>query len=174
MRYVIGIDIGTTNTKAVAFTASGAVLASAGAGYPVFTDGEGRHELDPDQLMEAVLSALRRFEPGGRSGKSEPAAVSFSCAFHSLLAVDGQGKPLTRAMTWADLRPSAAAKALRGSEAGRRIYQHTGTPIHAMSPLCKLLWLKEHEPAIFQAGVEVYRDQGIYLVAVDAKVPGGS
>ena len=147
MKYVIGIDIGTTNTKAIAFTASGTVLASAGSGYAVFTDVEGRHELDPDQLMEAVLSALAQVL---KSAGGVPAGISFSCAFHSLMAIDGQGKPLTRAMTWADLRPSAAAKALKGGEVGRRIYQHTGTPVHAMSPLCKLLWLKEAQPDIFR------------------------
>src|SRR5208282_2415631 len=99
MNYVIGIDIGTTTTKAVAFTTNGAVLASAASGYPVFTDVEGRHELDPDQLLEAVLSTLGQVE---KSAGCLPAGISFSCAFHSLLAVDGQGKPLTRAMTWAD------------------------------------------------------------------------
>jgi gluconokinase len=147
MNYVIGIDIGTTTTKAVAFTTSGTVLASTSSGYPVFTDVEGRHELDPDQLMEAVLSALEQAE---KSADGVLVGISFSCAFHSMMAVDGQGKPLTRAMTWADLRPSAVAIALKGSEAGQRIYVHTGTPIHAMSPLCKLLWLRESEPEVFQ------------------------
>ena len=147
MKYVIGVDIGTTNTKAVAFAADGTVVGSAGASYPVFTDAEGRHELDPDQLMEAVGSALGEVL---KSVSEAPEGISFSCAFHSLMAVDGQGKPLMRAMTWADLRPSAAAKALKGSEVGRRIYQHTGTPLHAMSPLCKLLWLRDHQPDIFQ------------------------
>ncbi|HEV3410953.1 MAG TPA: gluconokinase [Puia sp.] len=150
MKYVIGIDIGTTSTKAVAFTADGKVLGSAGASYPVFTDVGGRHELDPDQLIDAVQSALAEvlLTAMGVTGSS-PSGVSFSCAFHSLLAIDTAGKPLTRAMTWADLRPSAAAKALKGSEAGRQIYEHTGTPIHAMSPLCKLLWLKDDHPDIF-------------------------
>jgi gluconokinase len=151
MKYVIGIDIGTTNTKAVAFAVDGKVLASAGVSYPVFTDADGRHELDPDQLMEAVGSVLGEvIRPATAASAAAPAAISFSCAFHSLLAVDGQGRPLMRAMTWADLRPSAAAKALKGSEAGHRIYQHTGTPIHAMSPLCKLLWLREHQREIFE------------------------
>jgi gluconokinase len=78
----------------------------------------------------------------------EPAAVSFSCAMHSLILVDVSGKPVTRAMTWADLRSEAYATALKGSDAGRRIYRQTGTPIHAMSPLCKLLWLKDKQPAL--------------------------
>jgi gluconokinase len=146
MKYVIGIDIGTTNTKAVAFAVNGTVLASSGASYPVFTDADGRHELDPDQLMDAVLSALGQIRD---IPKGELSGISFSCAFHSLMAVDKSGHPLTRAMTWADLRPSSAAKALKDSEAARRIYQHTGTPIHAMSPLCKLIWLRETKPDLF-------------------------
>jgi gluconokinase len=148
MQYVIGIDIGTTNSKAVAFTTGGEVLASVGGSYPVFTDADGRHELDPERLMEAVVAALVQVLK--TTGQEGLAGISFSCAFHSLLAVDNRGIPLTRAMTWADLRPSVQAKALKGSEVGRRIYRHTGTPVHAMSPLCKLLWLKEKQPDLFQ------------------------
>jgi gluconokinase len=155
MRFVIGIDIGTTNTKAVAFTEHGEVLASAGASYPVYTDAGGRHELDPGQLLEAVVTALGKvrrqtISREGLAGTEGLAGVSFSCAFHSLIAVDEAGVPLTRAMTWADLRASPQARLLKGSEAGKRIYRHTGVPIHAMSPLCKLLWLKENEPALFR------------------------
>ncbi|MBS1602151.1 MAG: gluconokinase [Bacteroidetes bacterium] len=147
MRYIIGIDIGTTNTKAVALTDEGEVLGSASASYPVFSAGEGQHELDPEQLLEAVLAALREVRRQ-TSGVAGLAGISLSCAMHSLIAVDMEGVPLTRAITWADLRPAPYAKALRESAAGRRIYQRTGTPVHAMSPLCKLIWLKAAEPAV--------------------------
>ncbi|HTR28036.1 MAG TPA: gluconokinase [Puia sp.] len=150
MKYVIGMDIGTTNTKAVAFTTDGQLLGTAGASYPVFTDAGGRHELDPDQLMDAVIAVLRTLGQTAGLNHNEPECISFSCAFHSLIAVDANGKPLTLAMTWADLRPSAQAKALKASESAQRIYQRTGTPIHAMSPLCKLIWLKETQPEIFR------------------------
>jgi gluconokinase len=148
MHYIIGIDIGTTNTKAVAFTDEGEVLGSAGASYPIFSEEEGQHELDPDQLLEAVLKTLRevREKTVSRAGL---AGVSLSCAMHSLILVDEAGKPLTRAITWADQRPARYAKILKDSAAGRLIYRKTGVPIHAMSPLCKLLWLKEARPALF-------------------------
>jgi len=148
MRYFIGIDIGTTNTKAVALTDEGEVLGSASASYPVFSEEEGQHELDPEQLMGAVLEALRKVR-GLTAAVEGLAGISFSCAMHSLIAVDAEGRLLTRAITWADLRPATYAKALRDSAAGRRIYQQTGTPVHAMSPLCKLLWLKVAEPGVF-------------------------
>ena len=148
MRYIIGIDIGTTNTKAVAFTDEGEVLESAEVSYPIFSDLPGQHELDPEQLLEAVLSALR-----GVLGKTASltglSGISLSCAMHSLILVDPQGKPLTRAITWADQRPASHARALKESASGRRIYGQTGVPIHAMSPLCKLLWLKADEPELF-------------------------
>ena len=93
---------------------------------------------------------------------------------HSLIAVDEDGTPLTRAMTWADLRSEPYAQALKGSEAGKRIYRQTGTPIHAMSPLCKLFWLKEKQPGFFRAGRKIHFHQGIYLVATLRQIPGRS
>ncbi|HWB94495.1 MAG TPA: gluconokinase, partial [Puia sp.] len=148
MRYVIGIDIGTTHTKAVAFTEDGSVLASAETSYPVFTDEDGAHELEPFHLFDAVLTVLLQVTED-RKPDEIAAAVSFSAAMHSLILIGKDGKPLTRAMTWADSRSEAYAAKLKASEAGRRIYRQTGTPIHAMSPLCKLLWLKDKKPELF-------------------------
>jgi gluconokinase len=153
MQYMIGVDIGTTNTKAIAFSTGGQVLGLADASYTAFSDQPGWHELDPDQLFGAVITALK--ELGEKvDHRQELCGISFSCAMHSLIAVDGGGNPLTRAMTWADLRSQSYATALKGTGAGKLIYRQTGTPIYAMSPLCKLLWLKDNSPAIFQAAAK--------------------
>jgi gluconokinase len=149
MSYIIGIDIGTTNTKAVAFTDTGRVLADTSASYTAFTDEDGMHELDPRHLWDAAIKVLLEIL-SRTSDQKGLAGVSFSCAMHSLIAVDRQGELLTRAITWADGRSKLYADRLKASEAGRRIYQQTGTPIHPMSPLCKLLWLREREPDIFR------------------------
>ena len=149
MRYVIGIDIGTTNTKAVAYTEGGIVLDSAEASYHLFVDGKGMHELDPACLFDAVITVLLRVTEHRADGE-EAVGVSLSCAMHSLILVDADGNPLTRALTWADSRSEGSAKLLNHSEAGRRIYRQTGVPIHAMSPLCKLLWLKDKQYDLFR------------------------
>jgi gluconokinase len=150
MPYLIGVDIGTTNTKAIAFSTEGVVLGVADSSYTAVSDQPGWHELDPDRLLAAVISSIKelREKVSYEKGLS---GISFSCAMHSLIAVDDQGRPMTRAMTWADLRSQSYATALKQSEAGRSIYRQTGTPIYAMSPLCKLLWLKDHSPAIFRS-----------------------
>src|SRR5258708_20980172 len=122
MHYIIGIDIGTTNTKAVAFTDEGVVLGSAGVSYPIFSEVEGQHELDPDQLLEAVLSALREVRKKTAS-LAGLAGISFSCAMHSLIVVDEAGKPLTRAMNLAGLRPAPSAKTPQHSAACTAVYR---------------------------------------------------
>lgn len=170
MRYVIGIDIGTTNTKAVAFTEAGEVLASVDTSYLIFTDASGAHELEPNQLFDAALTVLLQLTE--KVDPAEAAAVSFSCAMHSLILVGEDGKPLTRAITWADRRSEDYAAALKDTEQGKRLYRQTGTPIHAMSPLCKLLWLKDKKPELFRKAAKFisikeyiwWRFLGVYQV----------
>ncbi|HVM89161.1 MAG TPA: gluconokinase [Puia sp.] len=148
MQSVIGIDIGTTNTKAVAFTREGKVIAVANAGYSAFSPEEGNHELAPSEILNAVVNVLKKILEATKPF-SEINGISFSCAMHSLMAVDKEGVPLTNIITWADLRSSAEAAKLKGSDAGNRIYEQCGTPLHAMTPLCKILWLKNNKPEIF-------------------------
>ncbi|MEK7256946.1 MAG: gluconokinase, partial [Bacteroidota bacterium] len=80
---------------------------------------------------------------------SKPIAVALGSALHSLMAVDEKGNPLTQLWLWSDNRSQAAAAELKGTALGKEIYRRTGTPVHPMSPLCKIAWMKRHEPAIF-------------------------
>lgn len=148
-QHIIGVDIGTTNTKAIAFTVEGAIIAQANITYMPLTTAAEEHELDPDTLFNAVVQTIQQVTR--QTGNSTLLGISFSSAMHSLIAVDTTGKPLTNVITWADLRSSRQAEQLKHSDAGRRIYQRTGTPVHPMSPLCKLLWMKEELPEVFAA-----------------------
>jgi gluconokinase len=149
MQYIIGIDIGTSGTKAIAYAKKGQVLAGAYESYSPLSPHPGEHELEPDLLLDAVIKTVNQVlkKPDASSGLC---GLSFSCAMHSLIAVDKSGTALTRAMTWADLRSKDFAARLKNTTRGREIYEQTGTPIHPMSPLCKIMWLKENEPRIFQ------------------------
>ena len=52
---VIGVDIGTTSTKAVAYTTDGQVVASGGKAYPLLEPFPGHAVQEPDVIVEAVL-----------------------------------------------------------------------------------------------------------------------
>src|SRR5215813_12050830 len=148
MQFTIGVDIGTSGTKAIAMTTDGKIIGNAYASYISLPGPAGHHEQDPDLLFKAVLQCLKEvIQQTSASGK--PLGIGFSSAMHGLIAVDKQGKPLTNMISWADLRSIEYARSLKNSETGKSIYKQTGTPIHPMTPLCKLMWMKDHQPTIF-------------------------
>ena len=147
MDYFIGIDIGTTSTKAVAFSATGGVLAKHSLSYPILHPQENRHEQRPVEILEAVINCLAAL--ANQLPQYIPVFISFSAAMHSLIVMDENDMPLTNCIIWADNRASELAEALRKTEEGKRIYHTTGVPIHAMSPLCKLLWIKQNDEVLF-------------------------
>jgi gluconokinase len=149
MEYYLGIDIGTTSSKAVAFSVDGDVIASHSFDYDMQHPQPNWSEQNPDEIFEAVLNGidkvLHEMQP------DVPVFVSFCAAMHSLIAIDEQGKLLSQCLIWADNRSDNIAEELVKSDKGQRFYQSTGVPVHSMSPLCKILWFKENEPEIFNS-----------------------
>jgi gluconokinase len=147
--YVVGVDIGTTSTKAVLFDGAGKVAGHQTVGYPLHTPAPGVAEQDPDEIFAAVLASIRGAIRASRIATGRVKCVGFSAAMHSVIAVDAGGRPLTPSITWADSRSAAWAEKILHQMDGRRIYLRTGTPIHPMSPLCKLAWLRHERPDVF-------------------------
>jgi gluconokinase len=146
--YLLAIDIGTTSTKGLAIRPDGEILSNFQKEYPTYYTQSGSAEQDPEEVFQAVVEIITQsvqFNSGGFL-----AGVSFSGAMHSLLAVGKAGEPLTRLMTWADTRSAKQAEELRSTALGKTVYSQTGTPIHPMSPLCKLMWMKEEQPGLFR------------------------
>ncbi|MGE5334050.1 MAG: FGGY family carbohydrate kinase, partial [Nitrososphaerota archaeon] len=146
----IGLDLGTTSAKAVAFDHDGREITSANRPIVLLNRHEAEAEQDPFAVAAAAGQALASVVRDARAAGYDIAAIGLSAAMHSLLAINAQGRPLTNAMIWMDLRAAPQAEALWNSPAGKELYERTGTPIHAMSPLAKLLWLRQNQPEVFQ------------------------
>ena len=145
---IVAIDIGTTSTKTLAYDQEGRIYAEVEKEYPLLSPEADRKEQDPEEIYEAVIYTLTEVSRTVKQKGREVAAVSFSAAMHSLLAVDEDGRLLTNALTWADQRSVKEAEELKAGR-GHEIYLRTGTPVHPMSPLTKLIWMKRHEPELF-------------------------
>lgn len=143
MDCILAIDIGTTSAKALLVNERGEVLASARKGYPTYYPQPGYAEQDPVEIYQAIILIIKECTA---SKVGIIRGLSFSCAMHSLLAVDREGAPLSPLIIWADARSGEQAERLRTSPKADFIYHTSGTPIHPMSPLCKLLWLQEEAP----------------------------
>ncbi|RKP58153.1 gluconate kinase [Cohnella endophytica] len=148
-RLVLAIDIGTTSTKTLAVDQEGKLLGSHSIGYPLHTPSPGYAEQDPDVIYEAVLDCVEHVMKQGGWTADEILCVTFSSANHSLILIDQEGRPLTPSITWADQRSAAQAERMNGDGTGLAVYKRTGTPIHPMSPLVKLIWMREERPELF-------------------------
>ncbi len=108
---------------------------------------KGYSEQDPEIIWQAFLKCIKSHV---RKLQQSPIAICFSAVMHSLIAVDKSGMPLSKMITWADVRSADIAERVRTSEQGEDIYRKTGTPLHPMSPLCKIIWLRENEKELFR------------------------
>lgn len=149
-RYIIGIDIGTTSTKAVLFTATGNTVCKHSLEYPLYTPTPNTAEQDPEEILSAVITTVRAVMTSSKISPTQLLGLSFSSAMHTLIAVDAEGKLLSKSMTWADNRGAKWAKKIKQEQQGYEIYLRTGTPIHPMSPFVKLVWLRNEHPELFK------------------------
>lgn len=147
MEYILGIDIGTGSTKAVVLNMNYEPVDSFQEYYPSYSPIPGYSEQDPEVIWAAFTACIR--EIVARNG-ARPVAIGLSSAMHSIINVDQNGNPLAPMMTWADSRSSEIASRIKASDQGMKIYKTTGTPIHAMSPLCKVIWQAENNPELFK------------------------
>lgn len=146
MKHILSVDIGTTSSKALVVNEKGEVLAQAQEFYPTYHPQPDYSEQDPKEIYRAVVAIIRATAEKV-NGKVD--GVCFSSAMHSLILTDSAGEALTPMITWADMRSKWQAHELKNRPEGQIIYKESGTPIHPMSPLCKLLWFAKHEPRLF-------------------------
>lgn len=143
-RVILGLDVGTTGTKAVAFGVGSSWRQVAVREYPLLQSGPGHQVQDPETIIAAAASALA--ECTAAAAGAEVVAVSVSTAMHGLIGLDAAMRPLTPLLTWADSRSHAQARALRDAGRAAALHRRTGTPVHSMTPLTKLMWFTECDP----------------------------
>jgi len=149
-QYIIGLDIGTTSCKSLVADLHGTPLGSGIAYYPVLSSFPTWAEQDPEAIFAAVLQAAKNSIVSSEVHPDRILGIGLSAALHSVLAVDAQGKPLTKAMIWADTRSAASSAQIKAEYDGHRIYQRTGCPVHPMYPLSKIAWFRSNLPEVYQ------------------------
>lgn len=154
MSVILAIDIGTSSTKALAVDNFGKELFSANESYPTYYPSSDFSEQNPDEIFNAFKKVVQRCPP---KIKSSVTAISFSSAMHSIAVVDEQGVPHSPLIIWSDLRSKQESEELTNSP-GQEWSVKTGTPVHPMSPFCKIVWMKKNWPQFFS---ERYKFIGI-------------
>lgn len=141
---VVGVDVGTTAAKVAAFGVGTPWRHVAVREYPLLEPRPGHQVQDPETVAAATLSALADAVAAARG--AEVLALSVSTAMHGLIGLDEHLVPVTPLLTWADARSAPQAAALRASGDAVWLHQTTGTPVHSMTPLTKLMWFAREDP----------------------------
>jgi len=145
---VLALDLGTSSVRALVFDDRGAPLPDVLARRPTHLDitDEGKAEIDPDQVAAAIGECLDELD--GRGELDGIREVATSCAWHSVIALDGDGRRLTGALTWADTRAAPLVAELRSRGDMDRLQAATGARPHTLYWTVKLPWLaRELSPA---------------------------
>ncbi len=154
-KVILGVDLGTTSVKAVAFRHTGEAVAQCQAFYAHRHPQPGWAEQDPRELAAGVWEAVRCAAQRAAALGAAVEALSFSAMMHGVFAVSSDGAPLTPMMTWADTRSASQMEHIR-SRLGMPLYRRTGTPLHPMSPIAKLAWMRDER-------ADVYRDAARFV-----------
>ena len=148
---LLGIDVGTGGTRALLIDESGRVLASQTAEHQPFSSPQtGWAEQDPLDWWRACCTAVRHLLSASRIPGSQIAAVGFSGQMHGAVLLDATGEPLRPALIWCDQRSASEASELTEQIGEDRVIANTCNPALTNFTLTKLLWVRKHEPQLFE------------------------
>ena len=144
----LGIDIGSSGVKAVAFRADGTQLASAHARYQYTVPEPNAMELDGNAVLEAAFKVLSSVAEATR-GSDPVEAISFSSQGEAFSALSSDGRILAPAMISGDSRAAADMADFTREFGLERLYRLTGHTPSAMFSLAKLLYMKRRSPELY-------------------------
>ncbi|MEM3545926.1 MAG: FGGY family carbohydrate kinase [Candidatus Bathyarchaeia archaeon] len=144
--YIVSVDIGTTNVKAVAFDLEGRQKSKRSVRCRVYSPFEGWAEQRADEILNSVIEAVKSCVKD-IDGIVE--ALAFSSQLYSVAFIDKDGNILSPILNWMDSRSKIEAFELSEAIGGYEIYRRTGCHISPIMPASKILWFRKNNPEMF-------------------------
>jgi len=155
MAYLLGIDVGTTGSKALLIDEGGGIVTIYTEEYPLNTPQPQWAEQDPEDWWRAVTESIRaaleisRIDPGDVKG------VGLTGQMHGLVLLDREGNPLRPCIMWNDQRSGVQCAWITERVGANRLLELTGSPVFAGFTAPKIVWVREHEPQIYEQVTKV-------------------
>jgi xylulokinase len=147
---LLGIDVGTGGTRAVAVDESGHVVAAATAEHAPFTSPQiGWAEQNPGDWWRATGEAVRRVLAQPNVDANDIAGIGLSGQMHGAVLLDEGGEVLRPALIWCDQRTDAQCRSLTEKVGAARLIELTSNPALTGFTLPKLLWVQQQEPDVW-------------------------
>ena len=158
---VIGIDSSTQSTKAIAFDAAGAVVASGSAPIPLASPAPSRYEQDAADWWSSLGAALRIIWE--TINPDRVAALAIANQRETTVCLDASGVPVRPALCWLDERARDELPLLAAALGATAIHRITGKPLDLTPSLGRIAWLRDHEPRTYER-TAMFCDVQSYLV----------
>jgi len=149
MAFFLGVDVGTSNVKALVVDGRGRAVARASEPLVLRTPQPGWAEQDPTAWWKAATRAIQRAIGKGRSAKKID-AIGLSGQMHSSVFLDAQNKVIRPALLWCDGRTTAECHAIRDRVGEDKLREWVSNPALEGFTLPKILWLRKAEPEAFR------------------------
>ncbi|HSV31581.1 MAG TPA: FGGY-family carbohydrate kinase [Atribacteraceae bacterium] len=144
----LGIDVGTTGCKVIAFDECGRIKARAYREYPLYYPGEGWLELDADEVFGCVEDCLH--EVSAKTTGDPPQSLAISAQGEAVVPVDREGRCLARSMVTFDKRGEEFVPYWEEALGRERFFSITGTTLSGIGTLNKIMWWQAHHPEIHE------------------------
>ena len=145
---LLGIDIGTTGCKVIAFNTKAEILAQEYVEYFLKHPNEGWMELDAEDIWEKIRQMILKINSNIK--KDHVTAFSVSCQGEAIIPVDKNGNSLYNAIVTFDSRAFEQCKFLEKTIGAEKIFKITGMPLNPMYSINKIMWIKKHLKDIFR------------------------
>jgi xylulokinase len=147
--YLLGIDVGTSGSKAILIDATGAVKASATTEYPLYTPQPLWAEQNPSDWWAATVSSIKCVLQEEGVSPADVAGVGLTGQMHGLVLLDAQGEVLRPCIMWNDQRTAAQCAAITAKVGLENVLRLTGNPILPGFTAPKIVWVRENEPEVY-------------------------
>ncbi len=149
---LLGVDIGTTHCKAGTFDLAGAEIRIASRATPTGRTAEGHPYHDPEALWGAVIAVIQEVLPAAPERRVEVVGVA-GMAEAGLLVDAADGAPLTEIIPWFDPRSTKQMETIGRESDPWSLFRRSGLRPSFKYGLSKILWLRQHSPAITSGAV---------------------
>jgi len=147
----LGLDIGTTGSRAVIINESGAVCSAASADHAPMTQHQHTWaEQEPEDWWRAAQEAIRAALAQGKISGANIAGLGLSGQMHGIVLLDSQHRVIRPSIIWCDQRSQAQADWFTERIGAQRLKEITCNPALTGFSVPKLLWVKDNEPASYQ------------------------
>ncbi len=146
MAYLLGMDIGTSSTRAIIIDESGKLLASATSDYPLITPKPGWAEQNPEDWWKASIEVIRKVISDSDISPEDVAALGPSGQMHGSVFLDKEGNVLRPALLWCDQRTSSQCDEIYDIFGYEGFIKLSFNKALTGFTAPKILWLRENEP----------------------------